>query len=766
MENQNENIVNEVEIESQDSNIKIDETEENQLKDENSNVVYVSTDGDDLLADGSKEFPYKTIKQGIDNSDDESTIYLSEGTFDDFNLNVDKTLTIVGVKDKTIIDGKNIFRIFTMNSNAKLTLIGINLINGNIRDNEAGVGGSVYNDGGELTLINCTIKDSFADLNGGAIYNNNGKLTIISSNIINNSAVQYGGAIYSAGITNIEKSYFTENHITAEKGVGGAIACGGIANIQDTVFFKNYAIYSAGAILSLANTTINNCSFINQTTEYTGGAISTHNYMIINNSQFIDGYARFYAAAILAPPSGQHVVTEVYNTIFDGNHVTNHAAVSNNFKDTELKMENCALINNYIYNMEHKFYGDVALDDNASLLYCWWGQNDIGNYYSPHNDDWEAWKIDASKWLMMTFTSSNGIIEQEKNNLLTVSLHQYFDNATKEIYDYSEDLNLPLTVKFYTSSGKVIDNVIMENGTALLNYTPELNVRYLYAQLNNQTLEIPVKMKNESKLAVNDFTGYYKPNKKLEVKVTDINNSGLFNRTVKLTISGKTYSAKTNQNGIAKFSINSYPGTYNAKISFIDDDYRNQNKTIKVKILKNKTSVSAKNLVKYYKNSTKLTVKLLDNNKKAIASKKVKLTIAGKTYYKTTNSKGIAAFAITNKLGTYNAKISYAGNKIYASSAKTIKVYVKSAKIALKKTKIRRNSNLVVTFKDKNGKVIKNTKVKFQLKGKTYIRTTNKKGQAKLKVKVKIGSYKLKTSFKSTKVYGTTVFTNKIKVIR
>ena len=77
-------------------------------------------------------------------------------------------------------------------------------------NNETGLGGSIYNDGGELTLINCTIKDSYAGYNGGAIYNNMGRLTIIESNIINNSAVQYGGAIYSAGITDIENSKFVD----------------------------------------------------------------------------------------------------------------------------------------------------------------------------------------------------------------------------------------------------------------------------------------------------------------------------------------------------------------------------------------------------------------------------------------------------------------------------------------------------------------------------------------------------------------------------
>ena len=762
-----DNIINNIDDEENIVDLSVNDEVKDTLEDGGKTSIYVSADGDDSSGDGSKNKPYKTIKQGIDNSADESTIYLSKGTFDASNLTVDKALTIQGEKDKTMLDGKKSSRLFLMNSNAKLTLIGLTLINGNMTaDGEEGLGGSIYNDGGELTLIDCTIKDSYSSFNGGAIYNNLGKLTIRNSNIINNTAVQYGGAIYSAGITNIEKSYFTENHIIAEKGVGGAIACGGLANIEDTIFFKNYAIYSAAAILSLANTTINNCTFINQSTEYTGGTISNHYYMVINNSQFINNYARFYAAALLAPPSGQHVVTEVYNTVFDGNHVTNHAAVSNNFKDTELKMENCALVNNYIMTGGVKRYGDVALDDNASLLYCWWGQNEVGNYYSPHSDDWEAWKIDASKWLMMTFTSSNGIIDQDKNNVLTVSLHQYFDNDTKKIYSYSKDINLPLDVRFYTSTGKEIANVTMKNGTAILNYKPEPNVRYVYAKLNNQTLNISVKMKGESNLIVSDLTKTYNENKNLNIKLTDANNSPLANKDITISIGGKSQVKKTDSSGMVKLAINLSPGTYNAVISFVDENYRNQKKTVKITVLKYKTAINAKNLVKYYKNGTKLTVKLLDNNKKALKSKVIKIKISGKRISAKTNGKGIAKFSINNKAGTYKAKISFNGDNLYQASEKTIKIYVKSAKMTLKNKKVKRNSNLIATIKDKNGKGIKKTKVKFKLNGKTYIKTTDKKGQAKLKIKIKAGNYKLKTSFKSTKIYGATVFTNKVKVIK
>ncbi len=732
-----------------------------------SNSIYISTDGSDESGDGSQKKPYQSLNHGVEKSDNDSTIYLSEGIFSgakNQNITVDKSLTIIGTKDKTTIDGENCSNIFIMNSNAKLTLIGLCLTNAYRDGNQTDNGGAIINEGGQLTLINCTIKNSYGNYNGGAVYNNLGRLTIINSSFINNSAIQYGGCLYTLGYTTIENSYFSENSILAEKGVGGAIAAGGTITIKDTEFNTNHAIYSAATLLSLGNATIDNCKFIYQKTNYTGGAISNHGDMFINNSYFYACESRFYAAAILAPPSGHHVTTVVYNTVFEKNHAGNHAAVTNNFKDTELTMINCALINNYI--VKNEYFGDISLDDNATVQYCWWGQNTISPYYySPHSSEREPEKINASRWLVMTFTSDNGMIEQDKTNILTVSLHQYFDNDTKEIYDYSEDINLPLTVNFYTNSGKLIKSCTLENGTASIDYTPDEKVRYVYAQLNNQTIVIDVKQKDESQLTVNNLTKYYSESRDLEINLTDGNNNPLINKTVSISTNGKVYNKTTDENGIAKLNIDFSAGTYDAVVSFSDEVYKNQNKTVEIIVLKNKTSIQAQNLVKYYKNGTKLSVKLLDNNKKALKSKTVKIKIGSNVYSATTNSKGIAQFAINNKVGTYSVKVYFNGDKAYEASSKTIKVYVKSAKVSFSRKKIKRNSYLVATYKTKDNKLIKNTKVKFTLNGKTYTVTTNSKGQAKLKISLKKGTYTVKTSFKSTVVYGASVFSTKIKVV-
>ncbi|WP_405280429.1 hypothetical protein [Methanobrevibacter sp.] len=645
----------------------IDNTNTNTTNSENPEP-YISSNSDDDLSDGIQE---NSLRYAINHASNDSTIYLKEGNYageDNRNISLDKSITIIGEsKENTIIDCEYSGRLFTMNSNSKLTLINLTLTKGNLTDN----GGLIYNEGGQITIKNCILSNSKGYKNGGAIYNNLGTLNIEDTCFINNSAYKYAGVIYTIGQTNIKNSNFTQNFLTAQEAVGACIASNGKLDLDGCIFSRNFVRYSAAALLNLGNATINNCRFEYLTTNYTAGAISNHNYAIINNSYFGFNDVKYYAAAILAPPSGQHVITKVYNTIFEQNHAGNHAAVTNNFKDTELIMENCAIVGNYI--KKDSAYGDISLDDNATVQYCWWGQNNISSYYySQHDGNYNPEKINASRWLIMTFTS-NGIVYKNKNNVVTVDLNYYFDNETKEIHKLNGNINLPLEVTVYTNSKAITKK--LENGIATFNIKPADNDDVVYAKINNQTLELAVNS-NYSILIVNDFTKYYKNSKKLSVKLVDCYNNGIKGEKVSIIMAGKTYTTNTNKNGIASFKIKDTPKTFNVKVI-------------------------------------------------------------------------------------------YKGNEYYTGSEKSIKVKVVKPIITASKTTIRKNGKFVVTFKNANKKAIKNVKVKFKINGKTYFKTTNAKGQAKITIKLKANKkYTVKVGFKSAETYGTTTLTKKIKVIK
>lgn len=632
--------------------------------------AHISPDGNDDLGDGSQKNPFNSLRYAIDYTSNDSTIYLAEGKYvgeDNRNISLNKSVTLIGEsKENTIIDCESLGRLFTMNSNSKLTLIDLTLTNGDAVNN----GGLIYNEGGEITIKNCILRNSKAIVNGGVIYSF-GTLNIEDTCFTNNSAYQYGGVLYTSGTTNIKNSNFTQNFLTSIEAVGGCIASDGIINLEGCLFSKNYVPYSAAALLNLGNATINNCRFEYLTTNYTAGAISNHNYAVINNSYFGYNEVQYYAAAFLAPPSGHHVITKVYNTIIEQNHAGFLGAVTNNFKDTELIMENCAIVGNYIVKGKH--YGDISLDDNATVLYCWWGQNSISHYYySPHDGNHRPEKINASRWLVMTFTSDD-LVYKNKNNILTVDLNYYFDNETKEIYKLNESINLPLEVTVYTDSQSITKKLV--NGVATFNIKPGAGDEVVYAKINNQILNLNVHS-NYTTLIANDFT-------------------------------------------------------------------------------------------KYYKTSKKLSVKLVDGNNKGIAGEKVSIVMAGKTYTTTTNKNGIATFSIKDTPKTFNIKVVYNGNENYTAATKTLKVKVVKPTIKASKTTIRKKGKFVVTFKDANKKAIKNVRVKFKINGKTYYKTTNSKGQAKLTINLKANKkYTVKVGFKSTKTYGTTTLTKKIKVIK
>ena len=128
--------------------------------------------------------------------------------------------------------------------------------------------------------------------------------------------------------------------------------------------------------------------------------------------------------------------------------------------------------------------------------------------------------------------------------------------------------------------------------------------------------------------------------------------------------------------GIAAFKINGVTYWVQAFGTYDPIPSSTTNKIVK----KTKTSItsSAKKTFKAKTKTKKITV-TLKASKKAIKKAKLYLTVKGKTYKATTNSKGKATFKITKltKKGKYTGKIKYKGTSQYFSSAKTIKIIVK-----------------------------------------------------------------------------------------
>ena len=159
--------------------------------------------------------------------------------------------------------------------------------------------------------------------------------------------------------------------------------------------------------------------------------------------------------------------------------------------------------------------------------------------------------------------------------------------------------------------------------------------------------------------------------------------------------------------------------------------------------VKSNVSIDINDFEMYYKNSTKLTGKLLDNNSNPIINQTVSITINGILYNRTTDGNGTFKMNINLDPNVYNFTVAYNGSDIYNSAFKNAKVTVLSVIESYDLVKYYKNeSQYYATFLDKQGNpVANNTTVTFNINGVFYTRYTNENGTAKLNINLIPANY-------------------------
>ena len=154
--------------------------------------------------------------------------------------------------------------------------------------------------------------------------------------------------------------------------------------------------------------------------------------------------------------------------------------------------------------------------------------------------------------------------------------------------------------------------------------------------------------------------------------------------------------------------------------------------------VKSNVSIDINDFEMYYKNGTKLTGKLLDNNSNPIINQTVSITINGVSYNKITDGNGTFGMNINLDPNVYNFTVAYNGSDIYNSAFKNAKVTVLSVIKSNDLVKYyKKESQFYATLLDEKGNPItNNTAVQFNVNGVFYTRYTNENGTAKLNIKL------------------------------
>ena len=310
--------------------------------------------------------------------------------------------------------------------------------------------------------------------------------------------------------------------------------------------------------------------------------------------------------------------------------------------------------------------------------------------------------------------------------------------------------------------------------------TYNLTVTYLdsrnYVETSNDTAKLIITYADDVVYACQiDTPEKYGDDTKVAIALVDKYGNPIVNQTVSITLNGKSKgNPKLNENGTLDFTIAKLEnGDYELVIAF-NGTNATYNFTVSVPM---KTTLTTKNISILAVNTKVdgkagkyLSATLKDSLGHVLASKKVKIAINGKINTIATDSKGVVKLQINiAKAGTYTASICYLGDDDYYSSFTIAKVTIKkqTPKLTAKKAKYKakaKTKKLKATFKSSKGKALKNKKIRFTVKGKTYTGTTNAKGVATVKVKItKKGNHKVTVKFAGDNTYK--AVTKKTKLI-
>nr|WP_295162771.1 hypothetical protein [uncultured Methanobrevibacter sp.] len=189
-------------------------------------------------------------------------------------------------------------------------------------------------------------------------------------------------------------------------------------------------------------------------------------------------------------------------------------------------------------------------------------------------------------------------------------------------------------------------------------------------------------VKADSALSANDTVGYESFSTQINATLNS-NGTALASKPVIFSIDGNNYTRITDSLGNAVLDISLSRGNYTVNYFFLGDNSTNpSNGSATVTInAPTKTVLKVADKDINYRQGLKsvFIVRLLTEDGKAVKNQEIVFKVNGKTYRKTTDSKGYAQIFLSLKKGTYKVSYSFASTSPYLSSSGSHNVKVKSA---------------------------------------------------------------------------------------
>ena len=347
--------------------------------------------------------------------------------------------------------------------------------------------------------------------------------------------------------------------------------------------------------------------------------------------------------------------------------------------------------------------------------------------------------------------NSTTVTVNVKDNTINVSaldVTKYYNGTERFVVIVTDSRNNPL------ANQSVIINVAGVNYTRTTdaNGTASIAISLISGQYNVTTIvnnnTVYSKITVLSTVNATDLVKVFRNATQFYATFKDSKGNYLADGTmVRFNINGVMYDRKVSgNNGLAKLNINLEQGQYIiTSMNLETGENAANNVTVISRLIENKE------LVKYYRNATQYTVKVIDDNGNAVgAGESVTFNINGVMYTRQTNESGIAKLNINLHPGDYIITAEYKDCRV----SNNIKVLpVLTAKDLSKKYGT--PDQFIAKLVDGQGKPYAEQRVQFNVNGVFYNRVTDSAGQAKLNINLQPGQYIITSSYNGANIANT-----------
>lgn len=573
----------------------------------------------------------------------------------------------------------------------------------------------------DISVSNCKFVSCDADNDGGAVYSNSTKNKVSSCKFDLCSAGSTGGAIcFEKNSADSSVSGCDFKNCTAVEYAGAVYCYGNNGALSKCNFYDCYSEDGGAIYWDGVRGNVSNSKFIRCNAEYAGAIDWDGDEGTLTGCDFNDCKASDEGGAVYWETDNSKMV----NCNFNGCNASNGGAVYCDDSIFKATISGCKFI-----NCAASEYGGALLFDNARNLIVessTFSGNSANNGGAIESYNSTVVKVSSSTFSDNIAEKAGGAVWAKNVYGIQLDSSDFVHNSAKG------EKSLGGAVYMSNNNITVIDSCDFERNSA--NYSAGA---VFMTSVGQSVIRYSTFSQNFA-----EYSG----------GVRSVNSESY------------VISSKFTKNTDAGYGSAVY-GVYAADCDFIGNT---DPQTCATTVYPG-TQLTFKQSGSYFNDNVVVTVTLKGKDGAILSKEVVKVVFNGKTTNYTTNSKGQISFKVKLAPKTYPITMSFDAHGKYYGSTASAKVVIKKATPKMtasnKAFKLKvKTKKYTIVLKDNKGKVMKSTKVKLTVKGKTYSAKTNSKGKATFSIK----NLKKKGKFTATVKYaGSSNFnavTKKVKI--